>query len=251
MVDRIELTALYRLHSCPNLVLECLAQHAAHVLVRRGGVAPQHGVAHHHGAVLQIEAAAGGGGCIVRHGRRHQVGAVAFINTFPISIDARTGLGGVVHHAAAGHDTTGHHIQSTALYGLAVTHHAVAHMCPRRHDGSAATGVGVARSRHGRGFAVLQIHAVQYGAFVCARPAVRPLAEGHHMVAVHVLGGGAGRLVYRAEYRHVLGGIAGVVAPTVRIGFVVSAHHRHTVGYHVGVALRVVGIAQGISVVGE
>ena len=69
------------------------------------------------------------------------------------------------YYGRTAHRCARQQIQSATFDGLAVRHHAVAHMRSARHDGSAAPGIRIACSGHGGGGAVNQVKAVDDGLF--------------------------------------------------------------------------------------
>ena len=237
-----------------------LFRHAADVFVRRSVVAPEHGVEAHRRAVLQVDAAARLVGRVGRDGRGDDVGAAGggdrcrAVLLVVGRIDSRTVFGGVVLDERSGHDGSCLQVESAALQGLIAAHDAVAHVAPCGHHGPAALVVVAAvAGTCGEGLSAAQRDAVYDGRrgyvvwIVC-----RPLAERHGVVAVHRLA--VSELHYGAEHRRPVQDVAavGVAAflPDV-LGFVVTAHEGHAERHHVGVALRVVRVAQVVRVIDE
>ncbi len=207
--------------------------------------------------------AAARSGRVAGYGAVDDVGVEVVLFATGGGIDGTAFLRRIVLHQRAGHHAALEHAECAALQGLAVADDAVAYVCLVGHYGSAAHALeaGVVG-----GLAVDEVYAVHYGTvadrvrqivvFYLAR---RPSAEGDGVVAVHLLRHGRSflHLCLCAEHGLVFGdAVALVVVPVVvhglsvlRLSLVVSAHQPYAVGHEEGVALRVVGIGKGVSVV--
>ena len=134
----------FRVKPGENRIRELHVRHTADVFVTRCRVSPDYGIDKQGRAVFQIQAAPGFGSRVFRHRTRNDMCTVAVRHTaFGRQIHAAAIAGLVLRHTATGHQPAGQHEQSASVYRFVITHHAITDVRVGRHDGTAATGIGI------------------------------------------------------------------------------------------------------------
>ena len=219
---------------------------SAHIAVGRCRVTPDDAVQSHQRPVFLIDTSTHTRGGIIRQGTRNQVRAVVSIRIGISGIHGAALVGFIFLQECSAHQGSGLQEQASALNGLAVGHHTVAHMGALRHNGATAHGSGIAGTGVRLGISILQEDAVHDGGadqFADVHVFISGgIHKGDGMISVH-LRRVQGSLFYRAQT-----GLQGHRFAGSKI-FAVSAFQNHSFGHHIRIASRVVGVAQRIGMI--